>query len=368
MNADAVERVEHNIARCRVVLSIAAISVVYIDPETPLLARWIPFRSGSFTMDPRLFAVMFAHLVYSISAYVRPPRGAIAATRRTAGTMWIDVSFAVVIATMTEGVTSPSYPFFAFAVVASGLRGGLPQATLVTTVSLGLYVCLIAISQRRGGDVYVMRPVYLAITGYLVGYLGQQRIALEEQMRQLEAAEQRHRIARDLHDGYAQALAGINLRLEGARRLLRDESGAEAMSDLTDLQESVQREYDDLRTYARALAGVELSPTSADGSAGAKLRVSAEMSVSLELADHVFSMVREGIRNVRRHARARSARVEIRSSEAEVRIEIEDDGVGFGSEVTPWSIASRVKELGGQLSIADDRRSGAHLSIRIPRT
>jgi len=33
-----------------------------------------------------------------------------------------------------------------------------------------------------------MRPVYLGITGYLVGYLGQQRLELQEQMRQLEGA------------------------------------------------------------------------------------------------------------------------------------------------------------------------------------
>jgi hypothetical protein len=41
-----LEQMEHNIARCRVVLSIAASVVIYIDVETPLLARWFPFVSG----------------------------------------------------------------------------------------------------------------------------------------------------------------------------------------------------------------------------------------------------------------------------------------------------------------------------------
>ncbi len=42
MNANRSQQIEYNIARCRVVLSLAAILVVYIDPETPLLARWTP--------------------------------------------------------------------------------------------------------------------------------------------------------------------------------------------------------------------------------------------------------------------------------------------------------------------------------------
>jgi signal transduction histidine kinase len=161
--------------------------------------------------------------------------------------VWVDVGFAVVIAMMTEGLTSPSYPFFAFAVLTAGLRSGLRQAMLVTTVNLILYLCLIVVTMRRGADVYIMRPVYLGITGYLVGYLGQQSLELQARMRQLEVDAQRTRIARELHDGYAQALAGITLRLEGTRRLLRSDASGEALQELTELQDSVNREYDELR-------------------------------------------------------------------------------------------------------------------------
>jgi signal transduction histidine kinase len=130
----------------------------------------------------------------------------------------------------------------------------MQQAMLITTASLAMYTCLILVSVHGDADVYIMRPVTLAITGYLLGYLGQQRLELQEQMRQLEVAEQRHRIARDLHDGYAQALAGINLRLESSRRLLRADAAGEALTELTELQESVKREFDDFRRYARSPA------------------------------------------------------------------------------------------------------------------
>lgn len=362
-----LQRMELNIARCRIVLSVAAILVVYIDPEEPLLSRWIPFTWGPFMLDKRLLVAMAAYVVYSAIIYVALRREWVLSPRVAARTIWGDVLFGVAIATMTEGVTGPSYPFFAFAVVVSGLRGGLRQAMLVTAVNLGLYLCLIVLSTRSSADVYIMRPIYLAITGYVVGYLGQQRLELQEQMRQLEVAEQRHRIARELHDGYAQALAGINLRLEGARRLLRADAVAEALTDLTELQDSVNREYDDLRRYARSLAGVEVTPTAGEEDSATHLSMSAEVSGTVELIDQVLSIAREGIHNVRRHARARTATIAIRADQSRVRINIDDDGVGFRHDVTPWSIASRVKEIGGQIQILADHRPGAHVLITLPQ-
>lgn len=122
-----LQQMEHNIARCRVVLSAAAILVVYIDPEAPLLAQWIPFVSGRFTMDPRLLVVMATHLIYSVGVFLGLG-DRVFPNRLATVTTWADVLFGVAIATMTEGVTGPGYPFFAFAVVSSAMRGGLRQA------------------------------------------------------------------------------------------------------------------------------------------------------------------------------------------------------------------------------------------------
>jgi two-component system sensor histidine kinase DesK len=366
MTAVDLRPLERSIARCRVVLSLAAVLVVYVDPETPLLSRWVPFVSGRFMIDPRLLAVMAVHVVYSIGVYA-----AVRGERRVSpwlldATVWIDVLFAVAVTTMTEGVTGPSYPFFAFAVVASGLRSGFHHAMVVTAASLALYSCLVLVSTRDGADVWVMRPLYLGITGYLVSYLGQQLLELQEQMRRLEIAEQRHRIARDLHDGYAQALAGITLRLEGARRLLRADGAAAVLDDLTDLQESVNREYDDLRRYARSLANVDVTPT-ADGTHDATLVcLHASISGPIALVDHVLGIAREGLSNVRRHARAKNASIDVEADRAGVRISIDDDGVGC-SDAMPWSIASRVKELGGAIELAADHRPGAHVVVTVPR-
>jgi hypothetical protein len=43
----SIERqIERNLARCRVILSVAAIATVYIDPEIPLMSQWITGRAA----------------------------------------------------------------------------------------------------------------------------------------------------------------------------------------------------------------------------------------------------------------------------------------------------------------------------------
>ena len=367
MTTSAFQQIEDKIARCRLVLSLAVFLALYADPTQPLLARWMPLTSGAFVMDRHLLILMAGHLTYSLTVYVGLVRGWFAPARVAAVTMWSDVVYGAAIAAFTEGVTSPFYAFFAFGVAAVGFRAGLQPAILVTVASVALYLCFILITTGRGATAYIMRPVYLAITGYLVGYLGQQRLDLEDEVRRLEATQQRHRIGRDLHDGFMQALAGINLRLESCRRHLRSDAVAEALTDLTELQDSVNREYDELRAYMRSLAGLEVTPRPRETEARTQLRVTAEFAGSVDLVDHVLQIVREGITNIRRHAHAEAAAVQVSAVDSEVRISIEDDGVGVRSAGAPWSIASRVKEIGGHLQVQQDRGPGTHLAITLHR-
>lgn len=357
-------RMEEQIARCRIVLSVAAIATVYIDSQTPLLARWIPFVSGRFTMDARLLAVMLAHLGYSIAMYVRTTRGL--SPRTIALTAWTDLAFAVMIAAMTEGVASPAYPFLAFAVVSAGLLSGPRRATSITTVTLLLYLCVLLVSTHEDAESYILRPVYLGITGYLLVYLAQQRIDVEERIRSLRVAEQRHRIARDLHDNYAQALAGVNLRLEAARAQLASGAADQVLADLTRLQASVQHEYDDLRDYVRSLAGVGSASGEPSPRQNTRIRLRADFTGSPERLASVLSIVREGVSNIVRHARAHAASIDIRSGDDSVRVVIRDDGVGFRGQQAPWSIDSRVREAGGQIRIGREA-TGTDLQITLPQ-
>jgi signal transduction histidine kinase len=85
-----------------------------------------------------------------------------------------------------------------------------------------------------------MRAVYLAIAGYLIGFVGQQRAIFEAGGARTGETE-RHLIARSLHD--VQVLAGVNLRLETSKELLMRQRPADALVELNELQNGAGWEH-----------------------------------------------------------------------------------------------------------------------------
>lgn len=361
---------ERGIARCRVVLSLVAILALYVDPTEPTLTNWIPLGSGFFSISWYWASVLIAHLTYSLMLVILQGRSAVSHRHLTTIATCGDVLFAIAIAVVTEGTTSPFYSFFAFAVLAAGLRSGLPAALVVTAISVALYALLIVVAAPANQAFYiVMRAAYIAITGYLVGYLGQERLNLEARIGSLETEAQRERIARSLHDGYAQALAGVNLRLETCRELFRRGQASDAIAELSDLQVGVAREQDEVREYIRSLMDSEAPRPSGtiDPDGPARVSIDADFRASATLVEHVLLIALEGVRNVRRHAHARAADIRIRSVAGQLVLTIDDDGIGFPADAkAPWSMRSRVAECGGQLSLSREGRSGAHVHIRLP--
>lgn len=218
-----------HIARARVVLSLLAMLSLYIDPSA----------GGLFHFDTYVLITLLAHLVYSLVTYLAL-RQRLQVHRLPEISIVLDLVFATAIALLCEGPTSPSYVFFVFAIVAVGFRTGFRGTLSVTICCVALYLVVIAFSAGVTNS-YMMRAVYLAIAGYLIGFFGQQRAKFEARMRELETKAARQTIARSLHDGYVQALAGVNLRLETCRELLAREQAMDAMAELTELQRGVAR-------------------------------------------------------------------------------------------------------------------------------
>ncbi len=367
MDARHSQDLDLNIARARLILAPATLLSIYIDVAKPDLTPWFRLTGGVLEIDRYAFVVLILHLAYSGTVHVLTNLRPVGA-RFVTITATIDVAFAIVLAIFTEGPTSPSYAFFAFAIIAAGCREGF-RATLVITACCTLaYLMLILLSTEAGRPHgYVMRPVYLAITGYLIGFLGQQRINFEARVRELETAEERHSIARSLHDGYIQALAAVNLRLSGCRQLLQRGETSSALGQLTELQAGVAREYDEVRSYVRSLVDLEGTSTPTRDPERTVVDLQATFRAGGGKAEQILLILLEGIRNTIRHADARAAVIRTVETGNGIRITMGDDGVGFsGNTAPPWSIASRVAELEGEMRIVDAQRTGAHLEIELP--
>lgn len=355
-----------NIARARLILAPAMLLSIYVDSAKPDLTPWFSLTGGLLEIDRYAFASLLLHFAYSAAVHL------FASTRRigdrfVCGTAAIDVLCAIVVAVFTEGPTSPAYAFFAFAIIAVGCRAGFRATLAVTACSMLAYFVLILLSANGATHYYLMRPFYLGITGYLIGYLGQQRVHFEARVRELETRDQRHSIARSLHDGYVQALAAVNLRIVACRQLLQRGNVEAAGGQLTDLQAGVAREYDEVRAYIRSLVDLDGTAAASPDNVETVFHVQADFRARGLRAEQILLILLEGVRNTIQHANAEAALIRTTETGAAVRIAIDDDGVGFpeGGE-PPWSISSRVAELGGETRMVPKPDCGARLEIELP--
>jgi signal transduction histidine kinase len=347
-----------NIALARAVLSLLALAAWYIDPA----------YGGWFFIDKTSLIILSLHLAYSLATFMLIDRG-IAASRLPGICAILDIAFAAAITVVTEGPTSPAWLFFVFAIIVVDCRTSFRAVMRVTAFSALMYFVLLATFLPGPRNEYLMRSAYLAIIGYLIGFIGAQRARFEARVRDLEKAAERHAIARALHDGYVQVLAGVNLRLETCRGLMKTGHPDEALARIIDVQKGLAREYDAVRAYIRSLAEVEQIPESEDRGFAVETRfeVTANFAGRAPILEQVLEIVLEGVRNSWRHSRAACAAINVSAADHLVRIAMDDDGVGFPShEDPPWSIASRVAEYGGRLKIGGGDRHGAHLEIEIP--
>jgi signal transduction histidine kinase len=358
MNRTDFSGLDLNIGRARIGLSLVALLSIYIDPTI----------GGAFQIGPLLLVVLLLHLAYSIALYSFSEAG-IAPHKLPAMWMVMDIAFATTLAVLTEGPTSPSYAFFAFAIISTGCRFGFRVTSVVTLCSVVVYLLTIEFGHGNQKNPYLMRPAYLAIAGYLIAFLGEQRVSFEGRVRELERRAERERIARSLHDGYVQELASLNLRLAACRELFLKNRSAEALVQLTELRRVVVREYDEVRSYLRTL--VNLDQQTARGSVlgefDTKFSVDMSFAARGRIVEQIFQVVLEGVRNAWRHGGAGSANVQVAQTGGLIKIVIDDDGKGFGEgKPVPWAIASRVEEFGGRLTVANDAHVGARLEIEMP--
>jgi signal transduction histidine kinase len=372
--------IELSIARCRVVLSVGAMIAVAVDPtylpsaELVGPSSMLEWLGSNLVSQIPAMSVIGIHVIYSDLIYYWSLRQArshqLAFPARIAElTTWGDIIFAVAIAVVTQLAYSPYYLFFLFAVVAVGFRGGYRRTLQVTAASVILLFGVVWLTASSEASVHLMEPVYLGILGYLIGYLGQQRVDLEEELQELAAAQQRNLIARDLHDNHTQVLAAVNLKLESYRKLIRAGRSEDVLTDLEQFQGRVNHEYDMLRNYARRLAGQDENVRPQDGFSNPSVTVKANFTAPSAVVEQVLQMLSEGVANVRRHARARAAELSVSSSGSELLISVNDDGVGFDKDVRqPWSIASRAIDLGGLVRVERRTGSGAQLQIALPQS
>jgi signal transduction histidine kinase len=354
----SITELDFVIARARIIVSLAALVSIYFDPG----------NGGFLGIEPHTLTILICHFTYGVVLYTLLRRGW-TSNRLAIASVVLDVIFATLLALTTEQQpTSPAFVFFVFAILSAGYRFDLITCFNTALWSVALYLIVVLLTRGRLSNLYLVRAAYLAITAYVIGFFGDQRATLEARVRDLKSAEEREFIARELHDGYVQALAGVTLRLGACERLIEQSQYRRALDEVKEIRLAVGRQYDEVRQYIRSLARAKHRSNGMIRENGATVvKVYADITSHPAIVDHVLSIVLEAMRNSLRHGRAGLVSADVRTSRDSLLISIDDDGVGLGlGEVAPWSIASRVREMGGSLTMSNSAGVGARLRIELP--
>jgi signal transduction histidine kinase len=199
-------------------------------------------------------------------------------------------------------------------------------------------------------------------------------------------AEERARIARELHDVVAHAVSVMVLQVGAVRHKLPD-SFAEDSDALRDVERAGRTALAEMRRLLAAMRpdgdDVELTPqpgldgidslVKQIGRAGLPVRLHVDgepipLPRGIDLS--AYRIVQEGLTNALKHARATNADVTVRYEPHELLLEIRDDGIGTattdGLGHGLVGIRERVKIYGGEMTAGTATGGGFVLSTRLP--
>jgi signal transduction histidine kinase len=215
---------------------------------------------------------------------------------------------------------------------------------------------------------------------------------LHEQVADLAVAQERLRIAHEMHDGLAQVLGYVNTKVQAAEMYLKREKTEEAEAQLRELATSARQAYSDVRESIVGLRTLPGPNRSLDevlreylerweemSRVTTSLRIdpSVQLRPSQEL--QIVRIVQEALTNVRKHAKASHARVEINTEITRegnrLVLLVADDGLGFNATARPRgefpqfglsTMRERAESIGGALTIDSAPGEGTRVRFELP--
>jgi signal transduction histidine kinase len=206
-----------------------------------------------------------------------------------------------------------------------------------------------------------------------------QMARLQTRLRRLAVAEDRQRIARDLHDSVIQDLFAVGLELQGLGTRVDDSEVStvldKSIDTLDDVVNRLRRyvfELKDTRKLAMRLDERLQSLVARMGSAyPARVQLTLDVVEGGESDDEVVFLVTEALSNALRHSQAEHVEVVLTRDDDQVVLRVMDDGVGFdpgelegGMGIS--NMRTRALGLGGTVHVSSERGDGTTVEVRFP--
>lgn len=207
--------------------------------------------------------------------------------------------------------------------------------------------------------------------------------AARERERDLAVAEERVRLAREIHDGLGHHLTVLNVQLQAATRLIeRDQDRAAAA--LSVCRQETQAALTEVRRSVAAMRSSPLDGRTLDESLQALARDferTTALPVRFEIrgvcvppgpaaAITLYRAAQEGLTNIQKHAAARQVTIVLDFAATSVRLTVQNDGAsdesGEGSGFGLIGLRERAIQLGGDFSAGPLREGGFLLELALP--
>jgi len=207
-----------------------------------------------------------------------------------------------------------------------------------------------------------------------------------EQIEELAIAQERNRLAREIHDGLGHYLTAVNMQIKAAQAVLGQDP-ARALDAMGKAQSLTEEALADVRRSVAALRQAPPERVPLVEAIGRLVQENHAAGVEVEYKVHgeprplpaqtelaLFRAVQEGLTNVRKHADASRVLLNLEFLPANVRLLLQDNGRGaenHSREADPagfglLGLRERVLLLGGQMMIETALDEGFNLVIELP--
>ncbi|MEJ7650496.1 MAG: sensor histidine kinase [Nakamurella sp.] len=333
-------------------------SVKWVFGSIVAIAYAMVFLVGLFTTDapPLTRWSAVALLIAMMVGYAVLPAGTMSAPLRT---RWVTLGVILALAAAQVSIVGPE---FAGVLMFPGILAGALLPTRQTVVTAGLIGA--AILLVSGGDDWQLAATEVAMALWMHAFFSNIRLTIQLRAAQDElavaaVAQERRRIARDLHDILGHSLTAISVKAALAERLSSIDP-IRAAQESNEVGQIARGALADVRATASgmreaSLAGELAVARSILAAAGIAADLPGAVDEVTEQGHRLFGfVVREAVTNVVRHSGASRCSVTLGSR----WVEIVDDGKGFveGRSAESGSsglagLSERVAAHGGTLTI-----------------
>jgi len=211
---------------------------------------------------------------------------------------------------------------------------------------------------------------------------------LHSQVGDLAIAQERLRIAHEMHDGIAQILGYVNTKVQAATEYIRRNKTDEGLEQLRELAEAAREAYRDVRESIvdlRTLPGPARSFQDVlqeyidrwkeQTGIATQLTVDGDLTLPPGYELQLVRIIQESLANVRKHSKATAASVDVRRRDGKLLLTVTDNGAGFSQSTLSRSVfprfglstmRERAESIGAAFAVESTPGAGTSVNVEIP--